>query len=181
MFFFLLINNEICFCVLLFRYVPDVFFTEKDKFNNEIKQVARLLPIEYLLLDVPVSTPVDQRFMFNKDRSKKAFPIEHRMLDGHLQDFNALVMYLEQFNRDQFLEAASDFHFLIYIAIMDMLPLADVLDPLLKAIREQDRKAATEWCTIDKWATVEQLIAAQKPGNALSNDTHYFLSILKCP
>jgi nuclear protein localization family protein 4 len=144
--------------------VPDVFFTEKDKFNNEIKQVARLLPVEYLLIDVPVSTPVEQRFDFNKDRTKKAFPIEHRMLDGHLQDFNALIAHLDQFSKDEFLSAVNDFHFLIYIATMDMLPMISVMDPLLKAIRDDDKKAALEWCKSDKWATVETLIAAQKPG-----------------
>lgn len=148
----------------LFRYVPDVFFTEKDKFNNEIKQVARLLPVEYLLIDVPVSTPVEQKYKFNTDRSKKSFPIEHRMLDGHLQDFNALISYLDQFTKEQFLTAVNDFHFLIYIATMDMLPMADVMSSLLKAIQTNDSKLALEWCKSDKWATVEQLIAAQRPG-----------------
>lgn len=40
-----------------------------------------------------------------------------------LQDFQSLVAYLQQFPNERFLDAASDFHFLIYIATMDMLPL----------------------------------------------------------
>lgn len=46
-----------------------------------------------------------------------------RPIDGHLQDVSALASYLNQFTRHRFMEAASDFHFLLYIATMDMLPL----------------------------------------------------------
>lgn len=45
------------------------------------------------------------------------------MVEGHLQDFSTLATYLKKFSDDQFLEAMSDFHVLIYIAAMDMLPL----------------------------------------------------------
>lgn len=50
-------------------------------------------------------------------------PIPFRPIDGHLQDVSALASYLNQFSRHRFIDAASDFHFLIYIATMDMLPL----------------------------------------------------------
>lgn len=45
------------------------------------------------------------------------------MVEGHLQDFSTLATYLKKFKDDQFLEAMSDFHVLVYIATMDMLPL----------------------------------------------------------
>lgn len=45
------------------------------------------------------------------------------MVEGHLQDFTTLAAYLKKFTDDQFLEAMSDLHVLIYIAAMDMLPL----------------------------------------------------------
>lgn len=45
------------------------------------------------------------------------------MVEGHLQDFTTLAAYLKKFSDDQFLEAMSDLHVLIYIAAMDMLPL----------------------------------------------------------
>lgn len=90
------------------------------------------------------------------------------MLDGHLQDFHALSSYLEQFSRDEFLVAVNDFHFLIYIATMDMLPMKNVLQPLLNAIRLKDKKLALEWSGREQWATVEQLIASQKPEESLS-------------
>merc|ERR1712012_1199532 len=40
------------------QYVPDVFFMEKDEYGNEIKKMGRPLPVEYLLIDVPVTTPL---------------------------------------------------------------------------------------------------------------------------
>jgi nuclear protein localization family protein 4 len=45
------------------------------------------------------------------------------MVDGHIQDFNALSSYMQQFAPDCFLQAVSDFHFLLYISTMDMLPM----------------------------------------------------------
>lgn len=46
-----------------------------------------------------------------------------RMLDGQLQEFNSLCTYMQQFSSDQFLEAMTDFHLLVFLATMDMLPL----------------------------------------------------------
>jgi hypothetical protein len=46
-----------------------------------------------------------------------------RMVDGHIQDFSALSSYMQQFTPDCFLQAVSDFHFLLYISTMDMLPM----------------------------------------------------------
>lgn len=40
-----------------------------------------------------------------------------------VQDFNALVRYLNQFSPDQFLTAMSNFHLLVFLATCDMLPL----------------------------------------------------------
>ncbi|CAL1297658.1 unnamed protein product [Larinioides sclopetarius] len=140
------------------QYVPDVFYKVKDSYGNEVIQVARPLPIEYLLVDVPVSTPNDPQFTFYADVSKTPFPIENRLLDGQVQDFPHLVSYLRQFNSDQFLEAMSDFHLLIYLATMDLLPLMDDLGPLLEAIRNKDRELASNWSRSDRWATVEHLL-----------------------
>lgn len=149
------------------QYVPDVFFTEKDKFNNEIKQIARLLPIEYLLIDVPVSTPLEQKYTFNPNNEKKSFPIENRAIQGHLQDFISLSEYLSQFKKeDEFLIAIKDFHLLVYLSTMDMIAFKNDLDNLLKAIKSNDKRKAIEWSKKDNWQTLEQLIVAQKSANA---------------
>lgn len=148
------------------QYVPDVFFTEKDKFNNEIKQVARLLPIEYLLIDVPVSTPLEQKYTFNCNREKKPFAIENRAIQGHLQDFTTLSQYLSQFKKEEFLDAVKDFHLLIYLSTMDMISFKNDLDKLFVAIKQNDKKQAIEWSKNENWQTLEQLIEAQKSADA---------------
>ena len=55
---------------------------------------------------VVLLTTIDLKFFF--------FPV---------QDFNALVRYLNQFSPDQFLTAMSNFHLLVFLATCDMLPL----------------------------------------------------------
>ncbi|CAG9773916.1 unnamed protein product [Ceutorhynchus assimilis] len=128
---------------------------EKDSYGNEVSRLARPLPVEYLLVDVPASTPVTPTYSFNPDSTKQPFP-----------DFNALANYLQQFSFDQsdeFYEAISDFHLLIYIATMDMLPMRDDLGPLLEALKNKDREAAVQWSRSEQWATLEQLIVASSP------------------
>lgn len=46
-----------------------------------------------------------------------------RFIDGQIQEFNSLCSYMQQFTKEQFLEAVSDFHLLIFIATMDMFPM----------------------------------------------------------
>lgn len=82
------------------------------------------------------------------------------MVDGHIQDFNSLSSYLGQFTPREFLTAISDFHLLLYIATMDMLPMKEFMDPLLAAVKNRDSEQAQEWTRSEHWATVEQLIAA---------------------
>ena len=41
------------------EYVPDIFFVERDKYGNQIKQNAKpLFPVEYLLVDLPAGANV---------------------------------------------------------------------------------------------------------------------------
>lgn len=141
------------------QYVPDVFYKKKDNYGNSVTQIARPLPIDYLLVDVPVSAPIEQTFTFNPLTQLKPFNIENRMIEGHIQDFTALSTYLNQF-KDQFLEAVSDFHLLVYFLGMHPMPLKDVIEPLLVAIKSKDRTLAQEWALNEKWSTVEQLILA---------------------
>ncbi|XP_056638250.1 nuclear protein localization protein 4 homolog [Diorhabda sublineata] len=145
------------------QYVPDVFYKEKDSYGNEVSRLARPLPVEYLLVDVPASTPVTPQRTFNTDPSKQPFPVENRLVDGHIQDFNALSTYLSQFAFDEFLIAINDFHLLLYISTMEMLPMREYIEPLLTALRNKDKEAAEEWSRSEHWATLEQLIAASSP------------------
>ena len=144
------------------QYVPDVFFKEKDHFGNEIVKIARPLPIEYLLVDVPVSAPVEPKYTFNPILSKRTFPVENRPIEGSTQSIAVLSSYLDQFDESSFLEAMSDFHLLIFLASLDILPLRQELKPLLEAIRDKDRTRADIWKRESgHWATLQQLIHAQ--------------------
>lgn len=136
---------------------------EKDSYGNEVSRLARPLPVEYLLVDVPASTPVNQQYTFNHDETKQQFPVENRLLDGHIQDFNALSTYLSQFSYNEFYNAINDFHLLLYISTMDMLPMRDSMGPLLDALKNHDKDKAEEWSRSEQWATLEQLIAASSP------------------
>lgn len=92
-------------------------------------RLARPLPVEYLLVDVPASTPLTPQFTFTAEASIRPFPVENRLIYGHMQDFAALSNYMSQFSPDQFLKAVSDFHLLLYIATMDILPLRVIFFP----------------------------------------------------
>lgn len=138
------------------QYVPDVYYKKKDEYGNEVTKIARPLPVEYLLVDVPVSTPKSPQFTFSvAGPGEKQFPIENRPIPGHLQDFNALAAYLNQFAPNtSFLRKACDFHFLIFIATMDIVHLRDYIGPLLEAIRTKDEAKANDWAKSEHWATV---------------------------
>ncbi|KAI5728528.1 hypothetical protein M8J77_017423 [Diaphorina citri] len=149
----------------------------KDKYGNEVSRLARPLPVEYLLVDVPAATPLTPVYTFPPSPPNTThFPVENRMVDGHVQDFNALSRYLAQFSPDQFHIAINDFHLLIYIATMDMMPMRDSLGPLLAAIGSGDPTRINAWPTeSEQWATLEQLIAASAghsaEANSLNNHT----------
>ncbi|KAF0294004.1 Nuclear protein localization protein 4 [Amphibalanus amphitrite] len=143
------------------QYVPDVFYKEKDKYGNEVTKLARPLPIAYLLVDVPASTPREPLYTFPVPAPPRApFPVENRLLDGQVQDFSALSAYLHRVTEDEFLAAVSDFHVLYYLATMDTVHIKDVLPPLLSAVRQQDQLLAHEFYHSTEWQTVLQLMDA---------------------
>ncbi|XP_034939345.1 nuclear protein localization protein 4 homolog isoform X2 [Chelonus insularis] len=156
------------------QYVPDVYYKEKDSYGNEVLRLARPLPVEYLLVDVPASTPLTPQFTFFASDHVNPFPVENRLVDGQVQDFDSLCTYMQQFGSDQFLEAISDFHLLLFIATMDMLPMKDHMAPLLEAIRLNDSEKARNWARSEHWATVEQLISATAASSSLSSPTVTF-------
>jgi nuclear protein localization family protein 4 len=142
------------------QYVPDVFYKQKDEYGNEVTRLARPLPVEYLLVNVSVSTPKVPRSTFVvQETIEKFFPVENRLVDGHTQDFNAFARYLNQFSSTtSFLEIASDFHFLVYIATMDIVDLRPALGPLLEAIKSNDSIKANEWRQLECWGTVATIV-----------------------
>lgn len=92
-----------------------------------MSKLARPLPVEYLLLDIPASTPLTPLNTFSSVEGITKFPVENRLIDGHIQDFDSLSKYLRQFTPLQFRESISDFHLLLYIATMEMLPMKVII------------------------------------------------------
>lgn len=143
------------------QFVPDVFFKEKDNFGNEVTKIARPLPIEYLLVDVPASTPNEPKRTFNPLSQYKSFAIENRPLDQDIQDLVQLHSYLNQFPEGCEMEALTDFHLLVFLSSCDALNLSSQdLEPLLRAIRKPDRTLVSQWVDrCDAWLNAKQLIA----------------------
>merc|ERR1719186_1396406 len=148
------------------QYVPDVFFMEKDKYGNEIKKVGRPLPVEYLLLDVPVSTPQDADFLYTfsvpASADRKPFPVENRLIESSIQDFNAFAKYMTQYRATEFLDAVSDLHLLIFMATLEIMPLRDFMGPLVEAIRTKNADAAQDWSSSEIWDQMNALIQASQ-------------------
>ncbi|XP_064611087.1 nuclear protein localization protein 4 homolog [Liolophura sinensis] len=155
------------------QYVPDVFYKEKDSYGNEVTQLGRPLPVEYLLVDFPAAFPVEPQFTFPVCDSIKPFPVENRTEVGEIQDFGALIHYMQQFAPDRFLEAMTDFHLLVFLSTSDMLPLKDKIPMLLEAVKTRDEELARKFKKTENWATVEEMMAAHVPSPPTSRQTSY--------
>uniref|UniRef100_A0A182JMP2 NPL4 domain-containing protein n=1 Tax=Anopheles atroparvus TaxID=41427 RepID=A0A182JMP2_ANOAO len=151
--------------------------SEKDVYGNEVQRLGRPLPVEYLLVDVPASTPLVPLYTFHVRKDAKGyFPVENRLIDGHIQDFSALADYLAKSRTMPFLDVVSDFHLLLYLYRMeDMLPMKSQLGPLLEAVRSKDKAKGNEWKAREVWKTLEELIAASShhEDSSMSNDAAF--------
>ncbi|XP_065579373.1 nuclear protein localization protein 4 homolog isoform X2 [Artemia franciscana] len=152
------------------RYVPDVFYKEKDEYGNEISKIARPFPVEYLLVDVPVATPLEPVYTFHVLQQGSSFPVENRSDIGETQDLMSLQSYLKQFEPGHFLEAASDFHFLVYITSIDLVPIKENIKHLIDAIKAKDMLQAYHWREEQPWATLEQLLQENVTGLTSSDE-----------
>uniref|UniRef100_A0A8C3V551 Nuclear protein localization protein 4 homolog n=1 Tax=Catharus ustulatus TaxID=91951 RepID=A0A8C3V551_CATUS len=145
------------------QYVPDVFYKDIDKFGNEITQLARPLPVEYLIIDITTTFPKDPVYTFSI--SQNPFPIENRDVLGETQDFHSLATYLSQNTSSIFLDIISDFHLLLFLVTNEVMPLRDSISLLLEAVRTKNEELAQTWKKSEQWATIEQLCSKRRvPG-----------------
>lgn len=66
---------------MLYILVGFFFFfnsQEKDLYGNEVARLARPLPVEYLLVDVPTATPLTPKYTLANSFLVNPFPIENR-------------------------------------------------------------------------------------------------------
>ncbi|OQV20703.1 Nuclear protein localization protein 4-like protein [Hypsibius exemplaris] len=144
------------------QYVPDVFYKEKDKYGNEVTSIARPLPVEYLIVDVPAAMPKEPRYTFKPPgKGKQLFPVENRL--DQIQDIGALLHYTSQFPRTHFLDAISDFHVLIFMASLETVTLNDDdLDILVAAVMSGDADIAETWAASSQFWTALNNVGANQ-------------------
>jgi len=146
------------------QYVPDVFYKEKDKYGNEITQLARPLPVEYLLTDMSVAFPKEQIYTFAAlNNTNNPFPSCNRENLGELQDLSTLASYMSQYTEEQFLQAVSDFNVLYFLCNCDVLPLREHMAPLLEAVKTSNVANALQWSHGEQWSTMQHLLQASAP------------------
>uniref|UniRef100_H0XCQ9 Nuclear protein localization protein 4 homolog n=1 Tax=Otolemur garnettii TaxID=30611 RepID=H0XCQ9_OTOGA len=148
-----------------YEFISKALFEDIDKFGNEITQLARPLPVEYLIIDITTTFPKDPVHTFSI--SQNPFPIENRDVLGETQDFHSLATYLSQNTSSMFLDTISDFHLLLFLVTNEVMPLQDSISLLLEAVRTRDEELAQTWKRSEQWATIEQLcstVGVQLPG-----------------
>jgi len=143
------------------QFIPDVYYRGKDSYNNDVTKVARPLPVEYLILDLPAAFAKEPIYTFNEGtKLKSEFPIENRSELGETQDFNSLHNYMKAIPPHMFLDAMSNFHVLIFLITNQTVHFDNALDPLLEAIRTKNAHKAIEWSRTPEWLTVEHFFQA---------------------
>ena len=144
----------------------DVFYKVKDQYGNEVTKVARPLPVEYLLIDIPsgfssasptYSMSLEKAF-FNSG-SKKPFPIENRPMEGELQTIETLANYRKLFDIDTISDFFRDFHLLVYLCAQSDVPLTEEdMKPLLEALRDHRLEEVYRWTEGQEWKTLELIM-----------------------
>ncbi|KAJ2048909.1 nuclear protein localization protein 4 [Coemansia sp. S16] len=108
------------------RYVPDVFYKYTNEYNLPVTANAKpAFPVEYLLVNLTHGFPKDPNPMFHSDNP---FCIENR---DHLHQVQTLGLLKRHINSAQGASAMlavvlADFHFLVYLASLDILGPNDV-------------------------------------------------------
>ena len=143
----------------------DVFYKVKDQYGNEVTKVARPLPVEYLLIDIPLgfssanpTYTVSLEKDYFKSGNKTPFPIENRPMEGHLQTREVLANYRKMFDSDNISDFFRDFHLLIYLAAQTDVDLADDMQPLLEALRNRRLEEVYRWTEGHQWQTLELIL-----------------------
>ncbi|XP_028968079.1 nuclear protein localization protein 4 homolog [Galendromus occidentalis] len=140
------------------KFVPDVFYKTKDRYGLEVQKVARPLPVEFLLIDLPVFSPNDSVNTFRSEGPH--FTVENRAFANQVQDLPAVNQYLRNFTASKdLLAACRDFHFLLYLATLDVVHLE--MDKLLEAVKTKNAEACNTWAAeSEQWRTFETILSS---------------------
>ncbi|MFH4973567.1 hypothetical protein AB6A40_000276 [Gnathostoma spinigerum] len=141
------------------QYITDVQYMEKNEYGVETRRDGRPMPVEYMLVDVPAGMPKEPHTTFYIPPHGHDFPTENRILIGELQDAKAVGRYLSQFSKNQFLELATNFHFLLFLMTNEIVKFTrEDVKSLCECVRTQDRGKAMDWADSNtNWATLSAL------------------------
>ncbi|CDS43693.1 nuclear protein localization protein 4 [Echinococcus multilocularis] len=154
------------------RYVPDVFYSTKDKYGNTVTKIGRPLPVEYLLVDMPAAFPVEQTFTFAEQSTyhispHDKFPVENREYLGQKQSVEAFARQFAAYGRDRLYGCLNNFHVLAWLAEqVDRLPLdQSSFNSLLATLRAA--KSVTEWAdNCPAWGSLDLILKTLGAGGA---------------
>ncbi|KAL6736224.1 NPL4 family protein [Ancylostoma duodenale] len=120
-------------------------YQEKNQYGAEVLKDGRPLPVEFLLVDVPTGMPKEPQYTFSPPRTAR-FAIENRDTMGEIQGGTNLSAYCAEYTLNEFLEQATNFHFLLYLMTNHLVQFSEVeMQKLCFAVSTQDREIAIEW------------------------------------
>ncbi|EPB74033.1 NPL4 family protein [Ancylostoma ceylanicum] len=104
---------------------------------------SRLIAI--FKVDVPTGMPKEPQYTFSPPRTAR-FAIENRDTMGEIQGGANLSAYCAEYTLNEFLEQATNFHFLLYLMTNHLVQFSEVeMQKLCFAVSTQDREIAIEW------------------------------------
>ncbi|ETN82076.1 nuclear protein localization protein 4-like protein [Necator americanus] len=126
------------------QYLTDVQYTEKNQYGAEVLKDGRPLPVEFLL----VSVTKYPQYTFSPHKSSVRFAIENRDTMGETQGGANLSAYCAEYSLNDFLEQATNFHFLLYLMTNHLVQFSEVeMQKLCFAVCTQSREMAIEWAS----------------------------------
>jgi len=155
-------------------FVPDIYYKDIDEYKNEIKKIARPMPVEFLVTDMTVTAPKEQKYTYsNKDYN---YPIENRAQTGQNQDFlTEFAKYLKKVAGDgispgmlisKFVEIFRNFHLLVWLSTAEFLGCGEEnVGKICSVLSIEDefrrKSAAKNLIESDTWKTLLEICREQ--------------------
>jgi len=151
--------------------IPEVFYSGKDEYGNEVKKEAKPMPVEYLISDMNVTMPKEASYSWSSETEEHDFPIENRTLLGdreQVQDLNALAKYLRSYSGDgistailqkDFNKIFSNFHMLVWLTCEENLPACgcEGVTDIIQNLREGTPATIKQLLTNESWQTLLEI------------------------